>query len=108
MPGVSFTDPGWAGKQADTIVKVVDQIRERTTKPIVLIARGAVFGLVAVFGVATAVVLALIGTTRAFQALIEWPLSHESAVWVSYLIVGGLLLLIGAVLMRRRHQPEPS
>jgi hypothetical protein len=99
MPGVSFTDPGWAGKQADTIVKVVDEIRSRTTKPIVLIARGLVFGLVAVFGAMTALVLALVGSTRALQAVIEWPLSHETAVWVSYLVLGGILLIVGAVLM---------
>jgi hypothetical protein len=106
MPGVSFTDPGWAGKQADTIVKVVDEIRSRTTKPIVLIARGLVFGLVAVFGAMTALVLALVGSTRALQAVIEWPLSHETAVWVSYLVLGGILLIVGAVLMAKRQQVE--
>ena len=108
MAGPSFTDPGWAAKQADTIVRIVDQIRNRTTRPVVLLARGLVFGLIAVTGVLTAVVLLMIGTTRALQAFIEWPLSHPTAVWVSYLVLGGLLLLTGSVLMRLRHGKAAS
>lgn len=104
MSGLSFTDPGWAGRQADTIVRIIDEVRRRTTRPLVLLARGLVFGLIAVAGGLTALLLLLIAATRAFQAVIEWPLSHATAVWVSYLLVGGLLILVGAFLMRRRHQ----
>lgn len=103
MAGPSFTDPKWAAKQADTIVRVVDQIRDRTTRPVVVLARGLVFGLIAAAGAVTAGLLLLIASTRALQALIEWPLSHPTAVWVSYLVLGGLLLLAGSVLMRLRH-----
>jgi hypothetical protein len=103
MAGLSFTDPGWAAKQADTIVRIIDQVRDRTTRPLVLLARGLVFGLIAVAGGLTALLLLLIGATRGLQAALEWPLSHPTAVWVSYLVLGGMLLLVGSLLMRRRH-----
>lgn len=103
MVGPSFTDPGWAAKQADTIVRVVDQVRDRTTRPLVMLARGLVFGTIAVAGGITALLLLLIASTRGLQAFIEWPLSHATAVWVSYLVLGGILLIVGALLMRRRH-----
>jgi hypothetical protein len=103
MSGPSFTDPAWAARQADTIVRIVDMVRHRTTRPLVLLARGLVFGLIAAAGVVTALLLLLIAVTRGVQAVIAWPLDEQNAVWVSYLLVGGLLLLIGAVLMRLRQ-----
>ena len=108
MAGLSFTDPQWAAQQADTIVRIVDQVRNRTTRPLVLLARGLVFGLIAVAGGLTAALLLLIAATRALQALIEWPLSHATAVWVSYLLLGGILMLVGSLLMRRRHAGATS
>lgn len=108
MGGLSFTDPGWAGKQADTIVRIIDQLRLRTTRPLVLLARGLVFGLVAVAGGVTALLLLLIAATRALQAVIEWPFSHPTAVWVSYLVLGGLLLVAGSVFMKLRHSGSPA
>jgi hypothetical protein len=108
MSGPSFTDPGWAAKQADTIVRIVHQVRDRTTRPVVLLARGLVFGLIAAAGAITAGLLLIIAATRALQAVIEWPLSHATAVWVSYLVLGGVLLLAGAVLMRKRQTVAPA
>lgn len=108
MSGSSFTDPGWAAKQADTIVRIVDQVRDRTTRPVVLVARGLVFGIIAVAGALTALLLLLIAATRALQAVIEWPLSHATAVWVSYVVIGSVLVLAGAVLMRKRQGVSPT
>lgn len=102
MSGLSFTDPGWAGKQADTIVRIIDQVRQRTTRPLVVLARGLVFGTIAAVGGIVALLLMLIAATRALQAVIEWPFSHATAVWVSYLALGGLLLIAGTVLMSKR------
>jgi hypothetical protein len=106
MSGLSFTDPGWAGKQADTIVRVIDQVRQRTTRPLVVVARGLVFGIIAAAGGLVALVLVLIAATRGLQAVIEWPFSHATAVWVSYLLIGGVLLIAGAVLMSKRQAAD--
>ena len=106
MPGNPLTDPNWAADVTDKIVDTVDKVRDRTTKPIVLLARGLVFGLLSAFLGIAGLVLVLIAGSRALINLIEWPLDHDTAVWVSYLILGGLLCLAGAICMVKRQSKE--
>lgn len=103
MPGSPLSDPTWPGQAADQVVGLVEKVRDRTTGPIITIARALVFGIIAVIGGLTALILFVISGTKGLQAIIEWPLDHEKAVWVSYLIMGGILLLAGAVSMSKRH-----
>jgi uncharacterized protein YacL len=106
MAGNPLTDPNWAADVTDTIVETIDKVRSRTTKPIILIARGLVFGLLSAFLGIMALALLLIGVTRALINFIEWPLDHDTAVWVSYFILGGLLCLIGTVCMIKRQSKD--
>lgn len=106
MAGNPLNDPNWAAEMAGTIVSTVDKIRDRTTTPIVMIARGLVFGLLgSILGIA-AVVLLLIGASRGLINVIEWPLDHDTAVWVSHALVGGILVLAGSVCMAKRQNKE--
>ena len=103
MAGNPLTDPNWAEATTDQVVKLVDNVKAKTTKPAVMAARGLVFGLLALFLGLFAIVLLLVGLTRGLQAAIE-PLTNQArAVWISYLIVGGILTLIGAILFRKRN-----
>jgi len=106
MAGNPLTDPNWAADVTDKIVDTVDKVRDRTTKPIVLLARGLVFGLLSAFLGITALALLLIATSRALINFLEWPFDHDTAVWVSYLVLGGLLCLIGTVCMIKRQSKE--
>ena len=106
MAGNPLTDPNWAADVTDSIVTTVDKVRDRTTKPLVIMARGLVFGLLASFLGILIVGLLIVGLTRAMISLIEWPLDHDSAVWVSYLVIGGILCAIGAWFMARRRSEE--
>lgn len=106
MPSNPLTDPNWATDVTDTIVDTIDKVRDRTTKPIVYLARGLVFGLLSAFLGVTAVALLLIGLSRALINFMEWPFDHDTAVWVSYLLLGGLLCLIGAVCMIKRQNRD--
>ena len=106
MAGNPLTDPNWAADVTDKIVDTIDQVRARTTKPIILIARGLVFGLLSAFLGVMALVLLLIGVSRALINFIEWPLDHDTAVWVSYFVLGGLLCLIGTVCMIKRQSKD--
>ncbi len=106
MAGNPLTDPNWAADVTDSIVNTVDKVRDRTTKPLVIMARGLVFGLLASFLGILIVGLLIVGLTRAMISLIEWPLDHDSAVWVSYLVIGGILCAIGAWFMARRRSEE--
>ncbi|MFM1751850.1 MAG: hypothetical protein RL119_812 [Actinomycetota bacterium] len=106
MAGNPLTDPNWAADVTDKIVDSIDKVRARTTKPIILIARGLVFGLLSAFLGVMALVLLLVGVSRALINFIEWPLDHDTAVWVSYFVLGGLLCLIGTVCMIKRQSKD--
>lgn len=106
MAGNPLTDPNWPAELADTVVRVVGTVKEKTTKPAVRVTRGIVFGLLATFLGVVALTLFLIGLTRGIQALLDLFLTPERAVYVSYLLVGGILCLLGALCFRKRHSPD--
>jgi uncharacterized BrkB/YihY/UPF0761 family membrane protein len=106
MAGNPLTDPNWASNFTETIIDTVDKVRDRTTKPIVMVARGLVFGLLSTFLGLMALVLLLVGLSRALINLLEWPFDHDSAVWISHIVLGSLLCLAGAIFMVRRQSKE--
>ena len=108
MPGNPLTDPNWASSLADNIERVVTLVRDKTTKPLLVAYRGVVFGVIGLFGGIAAIVLFTIVLTRGVQAILEWPLTHRDAVWVSYLATGVLFALVGAVLMHKRLDSESA
>lgn len=101
-----LNDPEWATRAVDLIDRVVAVIRRYTTQPLILVARGIVFGLLAGFGIAVALVLVLIGLSRGLQSALDAVFEHVVSVWVSYFILSAIFLLIGVLLMRRRYSPE--
>lgn len=104
MPANPLTDPNWADETTDTVVRLVGNIRDKTTTPLVYAARGLVFGIIAVLLGVFAVVIALVMVTRgAHEALSNW-FDHERSVYVSYLAVGTILSLIGLWLFRKRNE----
>ena len=106
MPGNPLTDPNWACDVADTIVSTVDKVRDRTTTPIVMIARGLVFGLLSIFLGLFILAMVLIGGTRALISILEAPLDHDTAVWGSYYVMGGVFLLAGTIFMVKRQSRD--
>lgn len=102
MPGNPFTDPNWAADLADTVERVVGNVRDKTTRPLVKASRAIVFGLPALIIGIVAVVLLLTIMTRGIQALLDIGLPHARSVYLSYYIVGGILCFAGALLMRKR------
>jgi cell division protein FtsX len=107
MPGNPLTDPNWAVDLADTVERVVGQVRERATTPAIHITRGVVYGLLGAFLGVTALVLLIVGLTRALQSLLDLALTRAQAVYVSYLLVGGILCIAGALFLRKRHTTNP-
>lgn len=106
MAGNPLNDPNWPAQLADRVVGLVGTVREKTTKPVVTIARAVVYGLLAgLLGVA-ALVLALVAVTRGLQSLFDLFVSWERAVYLSYLVLGGILCLVGAFLMAKRFSDD--
>jgi hypothetical protein len=99
-PSVEEHGGDWPAQITGQIVRVVDQVKSKTTRPATLAVRGVVYGLMAsMLGIAIACLL-FIGLFRMVDRLRN--LVVEDAVWLTYLLVGGLFTLIGALLFASR------
>ena len=105
MPGNPFTDPNWAHDIADTVETTVGKVRSVTTDNAVKISRALVFGLLAVICLMVAAPLATILFVRFAQVLLSrmTRTDHATTVWLSYMITGGLMMLLGFIALRMRH-----
>jgi hypothetical protein len=84
----------WTTQAADTIEKTVVAVRDRTVVPAQKAAKAAIYGVVAACCVATALLLLAVG---AFKALnIALP------VWLSWMVLGGILIGGGVFCWTRR------
>ncbi len=103
MAANPLTDPNWATETTEKVVHIVGLVRDKTTAPVVHVARGLVFGVLAAFLGMFAALMLLLGSLRGIQALLDLGLSDARSVYVSYLIIGGILCLGGLLLFRKRH-----
>jgi uncharacterized membrane protein YedE/YeeE len=106
VPSNPLTDPDWATKTVDFIDRWVGLVRERTTRPLIAVVRGIVFAVLILTGIVLVVALGLIGLTRGLQAALDVGLSRDTAVWASYLIIGGVLFLAGLVIARKQRSND--
>ena len=80
----------WTVQAADTIERLVGTVRDKTSTPLVTVARALVFGLLAaVMGIAVAV-LGAVTLVRVVDVA-----TGEGNVWIAHLIVGGIFTLGG-------------
>jgi hypothetical protein len=107
MAGNPLTNPNWAAELADTVERIVGQIRDKATNKVVVVVRAVVFGFVIALSAIATLVLAVILGTKLLQRIVNigGAIDADSSVWVSYLIMGGILVLAGLFCMRQR---EPS
>jgi len=106
MPGNPFTDPNWAADLADTVERVVGGVRDKTTKPLVTVTRGVVYGLLAgIVGIA-AVTLLIVMLTRGIQGALDLAFQHSTSIYLSYLIVGGIFSLAGLFVLSKRYSND--
>lgn len=91
------TGGDWAAQTADTIERVVGSVRGKTSEPLERVARIVVYGLVAAFLGAAAVVLLAIAVVRALDIAIP------GEVWSAHVAAGGIFALLGLLLWRKRN-----
>ena len=85
MPGNPLTDPNWAKEVTDTIDRYVGKVRTTVTDRAVYAVRAVVFGIVIAIGT-----------------------DHDSSIWISYVVLGGLLVLAGSWMMRKRFEGDAA
>lgn len=90
-------DQDWTEQVTNLVVDTVDTVRERTTGPILHYSRASVNAVVAMILVFPVMLLLVVGGVR----LLTWAVGR---VWISYTIVGTLLVLVGVVLWSRRSK----
>lgn len=95
--GDSGVEADWPAQAADTIVRVVGQVRDATTGKVETAARAIVYGLLAAILGAVIAVLAAIATVRALDAYLP------GEVWGAHLITGAIFTIAGMLLWRQRH-----
>jgi len=108
MPGNPLTDPNWAPDLADTIDRFVGKIRTTVTDRAVVAVRAVVFGIVILIAAPVTFALMLILSTRFLQRLIAIGTDHDSSVWLSYVVLGGVMVAAGSFLMRTRYQSDDA
>lgn len=103
-----FTDPKWADKTLHLIDRTVGFVRDKTTRPLANIIRAIVFGLISIVAALLIFVFGLIGLVRAFNELLDNWLTRPNAVWVTYFVLSGMFIGLGALMMRKRHPNRKS
>jgi uncharacterized membrane protein (Fun14 family) len=108
MPGNPLTDPNWASDLADVIDRYVGQVRSMVTTRAVTAVRAVVFGIIILVVAPVTVTLVIILGTKSLQRLIATTTDHNSAVWISYMLIGAVLVIAGSVMMSKRYGHDPQ
>ena len=92
----------WAGQAADAVVTVVDTVREKTTGPVLTVARAIVYGIIGLFAVLVALVLLTVALVRFTNVYLP------GGVWAAHLLIGSIFILGGLLVWRKRYAPDAS
>ena len=108
MPSNPLSNPHWAPDLADTIEKYVGLVRDKTTAKAIVVVRAIVFGfIIGVAAIITSILAVILGTKLLQRLLtIGGYMDHPTSVWVSYLIMGALLCILGAWCMHKRSSAD--
>lgn len=106
MPGNPLTDPNWAADLANTIDRYVGKVRTTVTDRAVYAVRAVVFGIIIAIAAPVTFALLLILGTKLVQRIVAIGTDHDSSIWASYVIIGGLLVLGGSLMMRKRFEGD--
>ena len=100
------TDPSapgegdWADQAADTVVRVVDTVREKTTGPVLTAARAIVYGIIGAFAALVALIVLVIALVRMLDVYLP------GEVWSAYLLLGIVFAGLGLFVWSKRYAPE--
>ncbi len=92
-----MSDADWTEQVTNLVVDTVDTVRDRTTGPILHYSRASVNAIVALILTIPVMLLMVLGLIR----LLTWAVGEA---WISYTIVGTILVLVGVLLWSRRSK----
>jgi len=101
---LAVTD-SWPTQATDAVVRAVDTVRDKTTGPLQTVARGVVYGVLALVLGSMVAVLVIISLIRGVDALVSLGVDPPN-IWITYLIVGVIFVVAGWFVFRRRRLAE--
>ncbi|HYA69274.1 MAG TPA: hypothetical protein VED63_11120 [Acidimicrobiales bacterium] len=90
----------WPATVADTIEGVVSAFRLQVIRPLMLVARGLVFGIIVATMALVMSVLVAVALVRVLTVYL-----FDGRVWASYLLLGVVFSASGTVAWTKRHSP---
>ncbi len=98
---VDTTD--WPAQAADTIERVVQSVRDKTTGPAISAVRWVVAGLFLLLAGVMVAVLLVVALVRVVDVYLPSSLLGDHHVWAAHGLVGLPLFLAGLVFLAKRH-----
>jgi hypothetical protein len=100
------TPPGagdWPARATDLVDSLVSLLRDKTVRPLSLVARVIVFGILVFAAALVTVVLASIALIRLLTVY-----AFDGRVWAADLLVGAVFVVIGVVAWTQRATRAPK
>jgi hypothetical protein len=88
----------WPARLADLVEAVVTALHDKVVRPLLIVARAVVFGLVVA---AMALAIAVLSSIAVVRLLDTYAFGRR--VWASDLVVGGFFTLVGLLAWSRRR-----
>ena len=101
-PAPAPASEDWASQAADTVVNVVDAVREKTTARVLTVVRAVVYGIIGLFAVIVALVVLTIMLVRVVDIILPGD------VWSAHLLIGVIFTIGGLLVWRKRYAPDTA
>ena len=93
----SDSSPDWGAQASTAFLDLVDNVRGKTTGPLLKAARAVVYGLVILVAALMLLVLVVAMLVRLTDIIVP------GQVWSAYLVLGAIFFLVGAILWSKRR-----
>ncbi len=90
----------WPAQATETVETVVVAVRDKSVRPLTLVARAIVYGLVAG---AVAMMVLWLSSVGVLRLLNVYVFKGPVRVWASYTLLGGIFTLVGLFLWTLRR-----
>lgn len=95
-PGTPPAEADWTQQVTDLVVDTVDNVRDKTTGPVLRVSQSSVSAFVALILFIPAAALLLIGVIR----FLDWAIPGD--IWIVYAILGTIFTLSGLLMWSKR------
>jgi hypothetical protein len=96
----------WPAQAADTVERLVQGVRDKTTGPAIVAARWLVAGLFVLLAGTMVAILLAVALVRALDAYLPASIFGDEHIWAAHGLVGAPFFLLGLALLGKRSQPD--